>query len=287
MKMKKLLLLALLLGIAGSEASAEVRLMGFNVRYNTPKDTGDTNWEVRKSAIQKMMTTVLPDVVAVGEARTRMREDLLELLPDYALIAIPGTGTRQGANTTILYNRKTVKLLKQGWFFHSETPDEPSMCWHVNSKQWRGTCWGLFKEKATGKKFYFFATHLCLGIKNRDLEAKLNSALLNVDKMQEIAGENAPVFITGDMNASYEDDDVRRWGLQPFYYWMKNARDIPGGNDEPTFNAFGRMEITPKHTIDHFFYRNAVVSKFENLNEPLWGVPYISDHYPIMATCDL
>ncbi|MDE7406909.1 MAG: endonuclease/exonuclease/phosphatase family protein [Muribaculaceae bacterium] len=269
------------------EAAAEVKLMGFNVRYIAPTDTGNTSWEVRKYAIKKMMDEVQPDVVAVGEARGKIRPDLVELLQDYDTVVIKGTGNRHGANTIIIYNKKKVELKKQVYFFHSATPDEPSMCWDVSTKKWRGSCWGLFKEKATGKKFYFFATHLCLGLKNCDLEAKLNSAMLNVDKMQEIAGEKAPVFITGDINASYEADDVRRWGLQPFYYWMTDARTAPITNNEPTFNAFGGMKITPKHVIDHMFYRNANVKKFENLNEPKWGVPYISDHYPIMITADL
>ncbi len=48
---------------------AEVKVMGFNVRYNSPKDTGETSWDVRKTAIQRFIRDVRPDVVAVGEAR--------------------------------------------------------------------------------------------------------------------------------------------------------------------------------------------------------------------------
>ncbi len=276
------------LGVFSQKANAELRLMSFNVRYETPKDTGILNWESRKYAIQKMMEAEKPDVVAVNEARTGMRSDLKELLPDYDMIEIEGTGTGKGANAVIIYNRNTVKLLKSGSFFHSATPDEPSMCWDVTTKQWRGTVWGLFREKATGKKFYWYCTHLCLGIKNCDLEGKLNSSLLNLDRMQAEAGEKATVFLAGDMNASYEQDDVRRWGLQPYYYWMKDARLTAAQTSmETTFNAFGMMEITPRHMLDYIFYRNAEILKFETLNEPCWGVPYISDHYPVMVTVNL
>ncbi len=276
------------LGISSGEASASLRLMSFNVRYNTPKDTGVLNWEVRKFAIQKFINEIRPDVVGVNEARAEMRKDLLTLLPDYEMIEIEGTGSGKGANAVIIYNPSTVKLLKNDWFFHSATPKEPSMCWDVTTKQWRGTVWGLFKEKATGKKFYYFCTHLCLGLLPCDLEGKLNSSLLNLDMMQKEAGDKATVFLVGDMNATYLEDDERRWGLQPYYYWMKDARlTAPQTSDAITFNAFGKMEITRRHMLDYIFYRNAEVLRFETYNEPLWGVPYISDHYPVMVTVNL
>ncbi len=270
-----------------ASAMSEVKVMGFNIRYNSPKDTGETSWDVRKTAVQKFIREIQPDVVAVGEARTSMRNDLKTLLPEYGQIEIAGTGSRSGANTILIYNKNTVEPLKEGWFFHSDTPEKPSRCWQHSTGQWRGTCWGKFKEKSTGKDFYFFATHLCLGIKNHDLEAKLNSAVLNVMKMKEIAGEDAPVFIAGDMNASREADDIRRWGLQPFHLWMKDGRDVPVTDHEPTFNGFGKIKLTPRHVLDYIYYRNAKVSKFENFNKPDWGVPYISDHYPTMITAEL
>ena len=109
-----------------------------------------------------------------------------------------------------------------------------------------------------------------------------------MDMMQEEAGEKAPVFLVGDMNATYLEDDERRWGLQPYYYWMKDARlTAPDTDDAITFNAFGKMQITRRHMLDYIFYRNADVLRFEVFNEPLWGVPYISDHYPVMVTVNL
>lgn len=287
MSCKRFFLSALMLAFVIATGAAEVKVMGFNMRYNSPKDTGETAWDVRKTAIQKFIRETQPDVVAVGEARASMRKDLKKLLPEYGQIEIAGTGERTGANTILIYNKKTVKALDQGWFFHSDTPDTPSRCWNHSTEQWRGTCWGKFKSKADGKDFYFFATHLCLGLKNHDLEAKLNSAILNVIKMRDIAGEEAPVFIAGDMNSSREADDIRRWGLQPFHFWMKDGRDAPITNHEATFNGFGNTKITPRHVIDFIYYRNATPKEFKNFNEPYGGLQYISDHYPNMLTVEL
>lgn len=111
--------------------------------------------------------------------------------------------------------------------------------------------------------------------------------MLNVIRMRDIAGEDAPVFIAGDMNASRDEDDVRRWGLQPFHFWMNDGRDVPVSNNEPTFNGFGKVKMTSRHVIDFIYYRNADVKKFENFNKPGLGVNYISDHYPNMITAEL
>lgn len=69
---------------------------------------------------------------------------------------------------------------------------------------------------------------------------------------------------------------------------MKDARlTAPETSDATTFNALGKMEITRKHVLDYIFYSNAEVTKFETFDNPDWGVPYISDHYPIMVTVKL
>lgn len=48
----------------GGGASNTLKVMSFNVRYNSAGDEGDTNWDVRKAAVVKMINTVQPDVVA-------------------------------------------------------------------------------------------------------------------------------------------------------------------------------------------------------------------------------
>lgn len=284
---KLLIAAAAFIGGFSYEASASLKLMSFNIRYNTGKDTGALNWDVRKYAVQELVNAEKPDIVGLNEAKGRMRADIEELLPDYGMIVIPGTLDGNGANVAILYRRATVKLLKHDWFFHSATPKEPSSCWNVTSKKWRGTVWGLFKEKSTGKKFYYFCTHLCLGQKPCDLEGKLNSSLLNLTMMQKEAGNNATVFLAGDMNASYNENDQRRWGLQPYYWWMTDARTAPVTSHAPTFNGFGKINAGDNHVIDHIFYRNADVKEFILLDKPVYGVPYVSDHYPIMITAEL
>jgi len=60
--------------------------------------------------------------------------------------------------------------------------------------------------------------------------------------MKAIAGDNATIFITGDMNCSYNTDDSRRVGLTPFYTWLESAREkAPDTNARVSFNGFGTI----------------------------------------------
>ena len=61
-----------------------------------------------------------------------------------------------------------------------------------------------------------------------------------------------------------------------------SARDIADTTDNAiTYNAFGKAE---GKQIDHFFVRGwSKVPLFRTLDGD-YGVPYISDHYPIITT---
>ena len=116
-----------------------------------------------------------------------------------------------------------------------------------------------------------------------NISAREKSAKLNVSKMKELAGENAMLFITGDMNCSYATDDASREALTPYYQWMSAARDIAPAGDAYSFNNYGSGTATPKRNLDHIFYRNGIAVSFRTITDN-YGVPYISDHYPILLT---
>ena len=57
-----------------------------------------------------------------------------------------------------------------------------------------------------------------------------------------------------------------------------SARKLaPVTDTMPTFNGYGKCEPS---LIDHVFVRGFKVKEFHTLNGD-YGVPYISDHYPI------
>ena len=122
-----------------------------------------------------------------------------------------------------------------------------------------------------------------------DQVARTESVKLIVEQMKQIAGRYAPIFVTGDMNASYAAGDGRRTCLDGFFEFMWSARETaPDGeaDDVYSYNNFG--EGTPRFTwnIDHIFYRKVTPVRFRTINNDGYGVPYISDHFPILFTSE-
>lgn len=76
----------------GKGASNTLKVMSFNVRYNSANDEGDKNWEVRKAAVVKMINTVQPDVVGLQEPRTGTADLPEEQPPELCLYG----GSRNG-----------------------------------------------------------------------------------------------------------------------------------------------------------------------------------------------
>ena len=74
----------------------ELKIMSFNVRYNSPKDLGENSWDVRKGAVVNLIKKMTPDVVGLQEPRTIQRTYLKESLPEYVYMEVPGTGDGRG-----------------------------------------------------------------------------------------------------------------------------------------------------------------------------------------------
>ena len=262
--------------------AAKISVMSFNVRSSTmSQDTGDRSWDKRKYAVQRMVEDVKPDVIGMQEATTAQRKDLVLLLEGYELFEVPGTGTSKGGNAVLMYNTAVLEALQCKSFYLSSTPDKPSVNGWNEETQYRTTIWAQFRHKESGQTFFVANTHMPLGSEARDNTARVNSANLNVSRMKAVAGEDAVVFIIGDMNCKNAADGTHNVGLVPYYDWMSSAREKALKTDSVlSFNNYGGSSNS---NIDHIFYRNTVVSEFRTINYGGYGVTYISDHYPIIC----
>ena len=72
--------------------------------------------------------------------------------------------------------------------------------------------------------------------------------------------------------------------LEPYFKWLKSAcEEAPLTDPRPTYHGFGKAK--PLH-IDHIFYRKVTPVRFRTINNDGYGVPYISDHFPILFTSE-
>lgn len=295
--MKRILLIgaALLAAMCSDDDGSErvtgptdLNLISFNIRYNTEEDTGELNWDVRKKAVLTMIRQEKPDVICFQEPRWQQVSYLMQQLGEYAHVK---KNTNEGSNlealgsyNTIMYLREKYTLLETGSYWLSTTPDKLSFPWGSTDEQRRVSVWAHLKDNTTHADFFVFTTHLPYKTEAADNKARVECVKLNVEQMKAYAGEGKHVFILGDMNSSYATADTRRGCLDPYYEWMSSARDTADETDDTySYNGFGLGQPRETYNIDHIFYRNAEALQFRTLDGD-YGVPYISDHYPIACT---
>lgn len=276
MKIRLIFLLSLavmlLCGGCGSrEKDVEIKYISYNIRYANASD-GDNAWDIRKPATKEMIEREQPDVFGLQEALIGQLQYIDSNFPQYSRVGVGrDDGKEDGEFMAVYYRNDKFKLLKNGDFWLSETPDECSMGWDAACR--RIVTWAKLKDKETGKVFYAFNTHL----DHVGEVAREQSILLIVKKIDEIVKKDkAPVFLSGDFNSN-----VNSAIFDPLKSIMKDSRAIlPESEWIPTYNNFGNGNDA---MIDYIFYKNAEVQDFKTLNGD-YGKPYISDHYPVMAT---
>ena len=297
-----------------------VRLMSFNIRYNAAADTGDKSWARRKGACFALIRDVQPDVIGFQEPRMatseNQRNDIIAALPEYAWHAIrttdagvsnavvrPSTGQSVDANaktgyTLLMYKKDRFTLVESGYYWLGPTPEKACLPFDADDDQVRTCIWVHLRENDKGHDLYFFDTHSPYMSTSADSQARLQCFELNVAKMKEIAGYDAPLAIVGDMNSSWALNDTRREALEPYYRWMYSARgdgedygvyryhtypsDYYASPRVYSYNDFGGQSPATTWNIDHIFYRNMVPVEFRTITSPDYGVTYVSDHYPII-----
>lgn len=252
-------------------ASEELSVMSFNIRYDNPED-GEDRWELRRPACASLLDEASPDIVGFQEVLYHQLEQLQADMPEYAWVGVGRDDGRQaGEYAPIFYKEAEYEELSWGTFWLSETPNKVSLGWDAAAV--RIVTWARLRSLRSDKELFVFNTHFDhKGKKAREMSAKLVHR-----KVLEIAGEDAITFLTGDLNARLSTPAFK--SLRELFY---DARNAPQSDDTRTFNAFGRFVGWFVGRIDFVLYRNAEVKRFDTMNQD-FGVPYVSDHYPVVA----
>lgn len=263
----------------GYEIVSYYKIISFNVRYSSaPEIDGDNRWELRRDASLKMVAEQKPLAMGLQEACPD-QIDFLDLnLTGYKHIGVGrDDGKRAGEMMAIYYDTTRLTLLDSGTFWLSETPEKVSLGWDAACNR---TCtWGHFKMNDSDFEFLYFNTHL----DHLGSLARKNSIKLIVAKMTELNPDNVPVFLSGDFNST-TDDPI----FDPLKASLKDAREVSAISHKIiTYNGFGTVTDNPntrkEWVIDHIFFSGVNPMAFRVLNGN-YGVPFISDHYPISFT---
>ena len=250
----------------------EIKVMSYNIRLGSGED-GTNSWQFRAPLTLEMLEDQTPDIFGVQEALSYQVDFIKEFTDDYECVGVGREdGKKEGEHMSIFWNKKTMKLLKWGTFWLSETPDKPSMGW--DAACYRTATWALMKDKKTGKKFYFVNTHL----DHVGKEAQKNGLALIVDKIAEINPEGLPMVLTGDFNVKPNDPSLKDLDAR-----MKCTRKVAAKTDNHhTYNGWGKA--SKDSVIDYIYFSGfSACSEYQTITKKYSGRTFVSDHYPITA----
>lgn len=276
-----LLLAALLQSWAMEEARSADRgkcvmnVATFNLRMDTERD-GVNAWPNRKEMVKGLIRFHDFDLFGTQEGFKHQLDGIAEL-DGYAYTGSGrDDGKEAGEHSAIFYKAARFDLLDKGDFWFSETPDVPG-------KGWDATCcnricsWGKFRDKESGKEFFFFNAHY----DHEGKVARRESSKLLIARIRQIAGTDATVFVTGDFNAVPDAEPIVTLAADGLLLDAYHLSEQPRYGTEGTFSSF-RLDAPMKNRIDYVWVtKGTKVKKYAVLNDMQYG-RFPSDHFPVM-----
>lgn len=257
------------------------KVMTFNIRMSGFSERDGINaWANRKEAVIKMFNDQQPDFFGVQEMLPDQQRYLRKHLHQYAMVGVGrDDGKKEGECMAVFYNTKHFRLKDSHTFWLSETPNKVSRGWDAACL--RTLTFTQLEDKRNGNVLFFFNTHLDhMGRVARRESVKLICHL--IDSIRPDA--SAPVILCGDMNSSIQDSiftPIAGFNLLPSRENVKNS------DYRETYNAYGKTDKAfannnDANVIDHFFTSPSIrLNELSTITKD-YGVPYISDHYPVI-----
>ena len=264
--MKRFYLFVYFACLAVSTLSAQMLVGTYNIRLNVGSDSiAGNGWSQRCRVICDQVNFMSPDIFGTQEVLHGQLMDMLEALDGYDYLGVGrDDGKTRGEYAAIFYKPDRLRLLDQGNFWLSETPDRPGLGWDAACV--RVCSWGKFAAQTSSddEAFYFFNLHM----DHVGVIARREGAKLIVKRVQEIA-QGAPVIVTGDFNVDQNDEIysiITTSGLLKDSYTAARLRFAENG----TFNSFD-PDLYTVSRIDHIFVSpEARVEAYGVLTDGYW-----------------
>ena len=273
--MKHMVIIVLL--CSGMVNAQGFSVMTYNIKLDYPKE-GRNSWKNRKTFLTNQIKFHEPDVLGVQEAMPNQMKDMDSLLVGYSYVGVGrDDGKDKGEYSAIFYKKEKFDLLKSGTFWLSETPEKVSMGWDAVCN--RICTYALLKDKVSNLKFWVFNTHF----DHVGKAARKKSAVLIVEKIEELNQNNHAVVVMGDFNMEPNHESIGYIKTT-----LKDSKQVSGLQFGPqgTFNGF-HFDRPVTRRIDYIFVsENSKVYKYGVLSDS-WNLQYPSDHLPVYIELEL
>ena len=230
-------------------------LVSFNIRADHPRDNKN-NWVYRRNAIIDFIKDKKPSIICMQEVQSHMFKWLYKrLFNQYNCVEIAG-------------NTKHTSLLKNlNWFSNG------LVIWYDKTKYPLGWNTYVTEEHNHPEKFLLCAdlisTNGIITIINTHYDSiNQQKRQMLTDKLNKVLKEiSNNVYVCGDFNANINSNEIRSINLP---YCVPFSNEI-----QRTFNHFDNT-----WGIIDFVFSNKEMNY--DIHTKDYGVPYISDHYPII-----
>lgn len=256
------------------QAGAEIRLMSWNIRLDTPSD-GKNAWTYRKVAFCEHLKGEFLDIIGFQEVLHNQLEYVCACLDDFDFVGVGrNDGETKGEYSPVFFRKGRFTLLDGGTFWLSNTPDLPgSVGWDAALE--RIVTWAKLFDRFNNDTVLVMNTHFDhVGQMAREQSAALISGF------SFKPGQPMPVILMGDLNATPENLAYRRLIASGFI----DAR-VAATETEASMSTYTGFDQNPDNDalidyILHSAYFKATDYQVQQVNE---NGKYLSDHLPVRA----
>ena len=257
--------------------TGELRVLSYNIRYDSPAD-GVHTWANRRKRVVDQLRFHRPDIIGVQEALLGQIEDLAEGMAEYEWVGEGREGELRGEFTPLLFRKERLRVLRSWTRWLSQEPSRPgSIGWDADTP--RTVTSAEVEERRTGEHFFAHNTHF----DNLGKEAVRKSVdLLRAWVTRDGSSRAVRTLVTGDFN--FDPGSVPHRELAES---LLDARDTAKEmiyGPETTYVGPGFLAShTPGPRFDYIFVSpDIAVLRYATLSDS-WDGTHPSDHFPVMA----
>lgn len=253
-----------------------MKIVSYNLRFASEQDPQP--WSRRRAPAVQLITDLAPDVLGAQEGLDHQLADLMAGLPDhYRLVSEHRHDGGTEENSAIIYNSRSVELIKVDHQWLSDTPDIPgSITW--GSSLPRMYSLATFRQTSDDAEFFLITTHF----DHESSRAQINSARQLIGRIAALDPDR-PLVVTGDFNCGEESEPYAIMtgnGLKDAYLTAADRGPRLG-----TFNNYGRPDPDGVR-IDWILVNDRVTVRSARMVDLAPGGQYPSDHLPVEAVLD-
>jgi endonuclease/exonuclease/phosphatase family metal-dependent hydrolase len=273
------LIIGLLCGCSNGSRKNAIKVITFNIRYNTLNDSINA-WSNRASMVIGFIKEEKPDIFGMQEVLLSQYEELDSALIEYASVGVGRSdGAKGGEMNPVFYLKDRFDMARTKTFWLSETPEiAGSQAWDAGLP--RIVTWMELVDKNTHEHLFFFNTHFA----HDSDSARIMSSKLLLARADSIAAD-FPFIITGDFNQlpTSKGYEILTGPAEskPLLFDTYGISDENPDGPGYTFNGFSDRQGSGR--IDYIFVKDGMkVLKHSTIVKKENNV-YISDHWPVEA----